>query len=206
VDNKVVVAAIDCTGHGVPGAFMSLIGNTLMNEIVNEKKISKPSEILEHMHAGVLKALRQEEDGHSQDGMDVSLCVIDNKKKLIEYAGAMNPVYLLKEDAVTVIKPDLQGIGGKGAQKNKNTIRFTDHVIPIEKGMQLYLFTDGYMDQFGGLENKKFNTSRFKEMLLKMGSMDMSQQKKVVAETMNDWRKGQKQIDDMLVIGIRFGD
>lgn len=204
IDAKIIIAAVDCTGHGVPGAFMSLIGNTLLNEIVNEKHITRPSEILREMHLGILKALRKDTGGLSQDGMDISLCVIDKSKKIIGYAGAMNPIYLVKKNVIEIIKPDIQEIGGIGADKNKSTVEFTDHQIAIESNMSLYMFSDGYMDQFGGPENKKFNTKRFKEMLLMIHSMDIQKQKQVVEQTMKNWKGDHKQIDDMLMIGIKF--
>lgn len=203
-NGKVVIAVVDCTGHGVPGAFMSLIGNTLLNQIVNEKQITKPSEILKEMHAGVLKALRQDTQGNSQDGMDMSVCVIDRSQKTLTYAGAMNPIYLVKGNEVESIKPDMLAIGGAGSEKQKGSTEFMDHLIPIEKGMSVYMFTDGYMDQFGGPEGKKFNTKKFKELLLEMRTMNVSDQKNAIKETINKWRGDQKQIDDMLVIGITF--
>jgi serine phosphatase RsbU (regulator of sigma subunit) len=203
VENKTIVAAVDCTGHGVPGAFMSLIGNTLLNEIVNEKKITDPSEILNMMHVGVMKALRQNSDGHSQDGMEMSLCIIDKKSGKIEYAGAMNPVYILKNGEVNVVKPDVQSIGGINPLSNK-AVEFSSQQLPIEKNMFLYMFSDGYMDQFGGPENKKFNTVRFKKMISNFSETPLDKQKEVVAQTINDWKGEQKQIDDMLVIGIKF--
>lgn len=201
-NDKIIVATVDCTGHGVPGAFMALIGNTLMNEIVNEKRVTKPSQVLKQMNEGVMKALRQKTDGHSQDGMEMSLCVIDRKKKTIECAGAMNPIYFINGDRVEIVKPDMISIGG-ALTKNEDVSEFKDHLIPMEKGTLIYMFTDGYMDQFGGTENKKFNTKRFKEMLLEIRSLEMSEQKNVIAERMKDWRKGQRQIDDMLVLGIK---
>ncbi|MBL7889368.1 MAG: SpoIIE family protein phosphatase [Bacteroidia bacterium] len=203
IKNKTVIACVDCTGHGVPGAFMSLIGNTLLNEIVNEKETTDAASVLKQLNNQVLKVLHQNtENAQNKDGMEMGLCVINHSTNELEYAGAMNPMYVVKDNTISVIKPDIKGIGGD-LNSNKET-EFTNHVIPIQTGMSVYMFTDGYMDQFGGPENKKFNISNFKKMLLEIQSLSMSEQKKVVAETIKKWQGDQRQIDDMLVIGIAF--
>lgn len=203
IKDKTIVACVDCTGHGVPGAFMSLIGNTLLNEIVNEKEIIDPALILKRLHTEIVKALHQNSERvQSKDGMEMSLCVIDNKAKVIEYAGAMNPLYIVKDNVVNVIKPDMKGIGGENSISKE--IEFTNQTIEIQKGMLMYLFTDGYMDQFGGPENKKFNIPNFKNMLLEIQSLDMDKQKAVIEDKIQKWQGKYRQIDDMLVIGIRL--
>ncbi len=206
LEDKIIIAAVDCTGHGVPGAFMSLIGNTLLNGIINEKRIVDPSSILSLLHSEVLKALRQQEgDNQSQDGMEMSLCVIDNKKKIIEFAGAMTPIYVVNDNILDVVQPDSKEIGGINSVVRKNKkIEFTTTQIPIQKNMCVYMFTDGYMDQFGGKENKKFNTLNFKSLLLNIQEMDMNKQKQAIELAMKDWKGNYRQIDDMLVIGIKF--
>lgn len=206
-DSKVIIiAAVDCTGHGVPGAFMSLVGNSLLNEIINEKHIIQPASILNLLHTGVLKALHQnEDDSLSQDGMEMSLCSINLEKNYIEFAGAMNPIYIVKDNIVSIIKPDAHAIGGKSLVTRKNTeVEFTKQIIPIEKNMSVYMFTDGFADQFGGIENKKFNTAQFKNLLLEIQSMDMGMQKLAIEQSIKKWRGDLKQTDDMLVIGMRF--
>lgn len=203
IKEKTIIACVDCTGHGVPGAFMSLIGNTLLNAIINEKRIINASLILKRLHLEVLKALHQSNERvQSRDGMEMSLCVIDNKTNTIEFAGAMNPLYIVKDNIVTVIKPDIKGIGGVSSQIIET--EFTNQIIPIQKNMSIYMFTDGYMDQFGGPENKKFNIPNFKKLLLGIQSMDMSEQKSAIEQTIQKWQGDSKQVDDMLVIGIRF--
>ncbi|MBI2271527.1 MAG: SpoIIE family protein phosphatase [Bacteroidetes bacterium] len=206
IGNKIVIAAVDCTGHGVPGAFMSLIGNTLLNEIINEKKIVEPSAVLELLHAGIFKSLNQNaSEINCQDGMEMSLCVIDHQQKIIQFAGAMNPIYIVRGNTLTIIKADMQAIGGIRSAARKNTaVEFSTQQIPIHEGMTLYMFTDGYMDQFGGTDNKKFNTQQFKKMLLDIQPLDMDKQKQTVEQTMKNWKGNYKQIDDMLVIGLRF--
>ncbi len=200
---KTIIACVDCTGHGVPGAFMSLIGNTLLNEIVNEREIIDPSEILKRLHLEVVKSLHQNSNrAQSKDGMEMSVCVIDENAKQIAFAGAMNPIYIVQDGIVTLVKPDMKGIGGE-IISGKNE-EFTTSIIPIVKGMSVYLFTDGYMDQFGGAENKKFNIPNFKNLLIDMQSLEMEKQGEKVKTTIEKWKGNQKQIDDMLVIGIRF--
>lgn len=206
LDDKIIIAAVDCTGHGVPGAFMSLIGNTLLNEIVNEKHVLHPSSILKLLHTGILKSLHQNAgEVNCQDGMEMSLCVIDYQKKIIEFAGAMNPIYIVKDNTITVMKPDVLAIGGVSsiARKDAKT-EFTTHQIQMEDNMLLYLFTDGYMDQFGGPQNKKFNTTQFKKLLLEIETLDMDKQKQAIEQAMNKWKGNSRQIDDMLVIGLRL--
>lgn len=206
IGDKIIIAAVDCTGHGVPGAFMSLIGNTLLNEIINEKKVVEPSSILKLLHIGILKSLNQNaSEINCQDGMEMSLCVIDHQQKMIGFAGAVNPIYIVRDNAITVIKADMQAIGGIRPTSRKDTVvEFNTQHIPIHEGMALYMFTDGYMDQFGGPGNKKFNTQQFKKMLLDIQPFDMDKQKQIVEQTMKNWKGNYKQIDDMLVIGLRF--
>ncbi len=206
VEGKIIIAAVDCTGHGVPGAFMSLIGNTLLNEIINEKHIIEPALILSNLHVGILKTLRQNiGEINCQDGMEMSLLVIDRKKSSIEYAGAMNPAYIVKDNKVIVIKPDVLSIGGIYSGSTKDgEIQFTTRQLPIEKNMTLYLFTDGYMDQFGGPNNKKFNTLQFKNLLLEIQNKNMDEQKQAVEDAILTWKGVTRQIDDMLVIGMKF--
>ncbi len=206
IEGKIIIAAVDCTGHGVPGAFMSLIGNTLLNEIINEQHILRPSSILMQLHLGIINSLHQNADErNSQDGMEMSLCVIDITKDIIEFAGAMNPIYIVKDNLLTSIKPDIQAIGGiNSAARKHRKVEFTDQQIPIRKGMSIYLFTDGYMDQFGGPNNKKFNTTMFKKLLLDIQLQDMDHQKQAIEDAIVKWKGDYKQIDDMLVMGVKF--
>ena len=205
-DDKIIIAAVDCTGHGVPGAFMSMIGNTLLNQIVNEKHITKPSEILHYLNLGVYEALHQKKDGAlSDDGMDIALCTIDYENNEIQYAG-QNPLYILLDGKIEVIKGDIYGIGGGGMiAKIHDPLKkvFANHVIPINEGMSIYLSTDGYMDQFGGSDRKKFGTQRFKDLLLNNLHLNMQKQKEFIASAQAEWKGKTVQIDDVLVIGIR---
>lgn len=207
-NDKIIIAAVDCTGHGVPGAFMSMIGNTLLNQIVNEKKITTPSEILEQLNTGIYKSLHQDkEDALSDDGMDIALCVINYKKNEIEFAGAGNSLYVISDEKLETLTAEPFGIGGTDILFNQNdTIKkeFTNHTISIKKDMSIYLFSDGYLDQFGGPEKRKFGTQRFKELLLENQHLSMKKQKEAIDSVHSKWKADLQQIDDILIIGIRL--
>jgi len=208
LEDKIILAAIDCTGHGVPGAFMSMIGNTLLNQIVNEKQITTPSEILEQLNLGVTEALHQKKEGAlSHDGMDIALCCIDFTTNQLQYAGAQNPLYIVADNNVTVINADRQSIGGESliAKKKKSSVlTYTNHIIPIKEGMRIFLFTDGYMDQFGSNDRKKFGIQKFKKLVLDNQHLSMQQQKELIAKAHQDWKGSTAQIDDILVMGLKL--
>lgn len=201
-----IIAAVDCTGHGVPGAFMSMIGNTLLNQIVNEKRITVPSDILYHLNLGIYEALRQKKGTYlSRDGMDIALCCIDHKNKTLQYAGAQNPLYVLINSDLQIIAANKQSIGGGLSLKAKDprTAEFTNHVIPIEEGMSIYLFSDGYKDQFGSDNKQKFGSQRFKDLIIS-NKESVQTQKELFATTFTNWKGKTPQTDDILVIGINF--
>lgn len=203
VDQKIIFAVADCTGHGVPGAFMSLIGNTLLNQLVNEKKITEASQILEKLNEGIITALRQSEsEQNNQDGMDISLCVIDKNKKTVQVAGAMNAVYIVKNNEVHTIEPTLKAIGGISPRKKSKEIRFESTLVQLKKNDWVYLTSDGYMDQFGGPENLKFNLPNFKQLLIEAATKPAIKQKEEFNKKLNDWKGKSKQIDDILVVGF----
>jgi serine phosphatase RsbU (regulator of sigma subunit) len=208
INDKIIIAAIDCTGHGVPGAFMSMIGNTLLNQIVNEKHITKPSDILLHLNTAIYEALHQEKEGTlSRDGMDIALCSIDYKNNQLEYAGAQNPLYVVSNNELTVVKADRYTIGGGGMiSKKEDPLKreYTNHVIPIEKEMRIYLFSDGYMDQFRGRDRKKYGIQMFKDLLLTYHSLSMQKQKEMIVMEHENWKGNSHQIDDILVIGLKL--
>jgi serine phosphatase RsbU (regulator of sigma subunit) len=207
-NDKIIIAAVDCTGHGVPGAFMSMIGNTLLNQIINEKQITKPSEILKLLNQEVIESLHQRKNGAlSKDGMAIALCSIDYKNNQLEYAGAENPLYILSNNEITVVNADSHGIGSGGLiakKKHTSSTEYMNHIITMEKGMSIFLFSDGYMDQFGGSEQKKFGVQQFKKLLLNNQHLSMQQQKEIVATAHQDWKENTAQIDDILVIGINL--
>ena len=201
-DNKVYLSAVDCTGHGVPGGFMSMISNTLLNEIVNERELSDTDEILNELNLKIKKALQQEADGSlSQEGMDLAFCKWDKKNNKLQFSGAMNPLYLVRNAELTEYKGDLKGIGGVSRRRKEKT--FKKQEIDLQKGDCLYLFSDGYMDQFGGTDMEKYNSDRFKKLLCDIHHLSMQDQKVKLLEDLKNWMGNHEQIDDILVMGIK---
>ncbi len=203
VDEKLVLAAIDCTGHGVPGAFMSMIGNMLLNEIVNEHRITKPDEILRRLHLGVIAALATNNEAVADDGMDMSLCTIDPKQKRFQFAGAKNHLYVIQGDKLKVLKAGMHSIGGRPLREDM-VVEFTSYDFMYDEKTSIYMMSDGYMDQFGGLEDTKFNSTRFKEMLLENRALSMSMQKDIISKTLSEWKGNKDQVDDILVLGVKL--
>jgi serine phosphatase RsbU (regulator of sigma subunit) len=196
------IAVVDCTGHGVPGAFMSMIGHTLLNEIVNEKKIYQPNLILNELHESVRLALKQNYHfAESRDGMDMALIKIDKAKNQIEYAGANRALYIISNDKLEEIKPDKMPIGGLQLEVNE-VRKFTLKILKIENPSWIYAFTDGFPDQFGGPLGKKFMVKKLKETLQEISSLPAIQQKETLNTTLNNWMQEHEQVDDILLIGV----
>jgi len=198
-----IIAAADCTGHGVPGAFMSMIGNQVLNQIIIERKIKRPSEILSQLHEGIRIALKQNQSTtETKDGMDIALCYYQPVSRRLEFAGALRNLYIVRNSTQEVeeVKADKQSIGGVKSEVHKI---FTNHSIQLEKNDCFYLFSDGYADQFGGPEGKKFMTKKFKQMLLGIQNKNMSQQELELEKEFLTWKGNIEQVDDILVIGIR---
>lgn len=203
--SKYLVAAADCTGHGVPGAFMSLIGHRLLRETIVEKNNYDPAAVLEQLHTGIMDALQQSEgQEYIQDGMDIAVCLIDPQAHSLVYAGAMNPAYLLRQEGLQLLEPDLRSVGGKALRPESEGKKrvFTNKTIHYSPGAMLYLFTDGYMDQFGGERDQKFNTKRFKKLLTNIYHLPASQQKEIIEGTFLEWKEDYPQTDDVLLLGI----
>ncbi len=198
--DKFVVSAVDCTGHGVPGAFMSMIGYNLLDSITTSG-VTKANNILENLNNGVRKTLNQEE-GNNQDGMDISLCVIDKNTKTVEFAGANNPIIYISDGEANIIKGDRMPIGG--SQKVKERV-YKSHKIKVEKPTWFYILTDGYTDQFGGEKGRKFLMKNFVDMLLSVYDKPMEEQQSLMGDVFEDWKKDESQIDDVLVIGFKLG-
>jgi serine phosphatase RsbU (regulator of sigma subunit) len=198
-NDKILFAAVDCTGHGVPGAFMSMIGNTLLNEIVNEKKVVTPGEILSQLREGIIKSLKQTGGtGENQDGMDIALCTLHDHT--LEYAGANNPLWIFNKSGMTELKADKQPIGIYYGEPKP----FTNHKVELQKGDCIYIFTDGYADQVGGEKSKKFMYKRLQETIAANFEKDMEEQKTLLVQTINEWRGNLEQVDDILLIGIKI--
>ncbi len=200
-NNKALIAVVDCTGHGVPGAFMSMIGNALLNQIIIEKGITKPSEILNLLNKGVKRALKQEsENSETTDGMDVALCSIDLKTKTVEYAGAMRPLLYFSGDKLNKIIGDPLSIGGA----THDNYEFTNHELTLNEGDTLYIFTDGYVDQFGGEKGKKYMAKNLRNLLSSIHHKSMLEQHQIINSELIEWAKNEEQVDDVLVLGVKF--
>jgi serine phosphatase RsbU (regulator of sigma subunit) len=201
-DDKVYIAAVDCTGHGVPGAFMSMIGSSLLNEIILKKGDHNPGTVLTLLHRAIRKSLKQHRSTYeSKDGMDLALMVIDKKAGTLQYAGAKRPLYFFRNGLFAEIKADKQSIGGLETEKD---YQFTKHDIKLSEGDTFYLFTDGYVDQFGGEKGKKYSSGRFRKILSEMQHLPLDDQGRMLNKTLSSWKKGVEQVDDILVMGIRF--
>ncbi|MBE9517391.1 MAG: SpoIIE family protein phosphatase, partial [Bacteroidetes bacterium] len=200
-ENKLVVTVADCTGHGVPGAFMSMLGITLLNEQLSRHGIEESHEILNKLKMEIISALRQNDNKDStSDGMDMALCVYDPDSSTLQYSGGFSPLALIRNGEIELIKADPMPVGIGGLKGRA----FTKHDIEIMKGDVIYLYTDGYEDQFGGERDKKFSRKRFRELLLSIHSLPMPDQKSVLETRLDEWMDGREQIDDITVMGIRF--
>jgi serine phosphatase RsbU (regulator of sigma subunit) len=204
----VVVAVADCTGHGVPGAFMCMIGTSLLNQVVQENIDGLPSSILTMLNSGIQTALKQTQS-ETQDGMDIALCSIDRKNKSISFSGAMRPLHIFRKKIVdgkqTVefeeMKPDKNPIGGIHGRDDKH---FTQQNTTYQIGDTIYLFSDGFADQFGGENGKKLMTKKFRELVSGIQHLTMEEQYFYLENFMEKWKNGYDQVDDILIMGIRF--
>jgi serine phosphatase RsbU (regulator of sigma subunit) len=208
---RAIIACIDCTGHGVPGAFMSMIANELLNELVNKEGITLPNQLLDELRIGVRRVLKQEET-QNQDGMDISICtfeVIPQEYKALlkfpklEFASAGQPIYIIQNKELKTIKADKTSIGGVSFyEKDKPFNRFT---IEVNQPTAFYLCSDGFRDQFGANNQSRFMGQRFKDLLLSIHHLPMAQQKNILDQTLKQWMGNSPQVDDILIIGARFG-
>lgn len=198
----VLFAAVDCTGHGVPGAFMSIMGYHLLESTVIEHQIEEPAKILEELSNSVVRSLKQTNElGSVKDGMDIALCKIDYQNNILEYSGAHNSLYIIRNGVLTETKADRRSVGISVGSK---TINFTNQRINIEKGDCLYVFSDGYADQKGGPDNTKFFYQPFRDLLIKIHTLPMPEQQEKLDKVIMEWKGDKGQIDDMLVIGVRI--
>ncbi|MHB8259956.1 MAG: two-component regulator propeller domain-containing protein [Bacteroidia bacterium] len=206
-DGKHLFAAADCTGHGVPGAFMSIIGNSLLNEIIGEQHIYQPAEILNHLHVGVKTALNHNKgEFERRDGMDIALCSFNKSTMTLEYAGANRALWIYRKgttEKAEIIKPDKNPIGGIEHDFEVKR-QFTNHSIKMEIGDCIYIFSDGYADQFGGDKGKKFMVANLQRTFSEITDKDMQTQYEHLRQVFINWRGSYEQIDDVLMIGIRF--
>ncbi len=201
IKDEIFIAAVDCTGHGVPGALLSLIGYFLLNDIVRSRKITEPGKILDLLDEGVTTTLRQDEDATTKDGMDIALCKLNMTERTVEYAGAHRPLYVMKSGVMEEVKGNKFPIGG-GIFKNQTN--FTNTKLNLGAGDSIYFSSDGFPDQFGGTENRKFGPKKTRETIERVHNQPMSEAMVVFDEEWETWRGETKQIDDVLLIGIKF--
>jgi serine phosphatase RsbU (regulator of sigma subunit) len=199
--NKLFAAAGDCTGHGVPGALMSMLGISFLEEIVNNRKIAESGEILNELRREVQRALHQKGSGEvTKDGMDISLCIIDRSDKTIQYSGAFNNLYLISRNELIEYRADRMPIGISGFSEKD----FTSQNIEFSPGDIIYMFSDGYADQFGGPNCKKYKYATLKDFLLKIHKLPLSNQKEKLEKEFKEWKGLTPQIDDVLILGIKL--
>lgn len=201
-EDKLYIASVDCTGHGVPGAMMSMIGNLLLKQIINNDQTLNPSNILKKLHEAVVQTLKQDQsDSNSNDGMDIGICMINKTKSEITFSGAHRPLFFLRNNEIEIISGDKFPIGGMH-YKGKNS--YTDTVINYKNDDSIFLFTDGLPDQIGGSEKKKLMTKNIKLFLESKSKLKMADLKLELQMYLEDWKGTNKQIDDILIIGINF--
>ncbi len=223
IDNYIYIAVADCTGHGVPGAFMSMLGISLLNEIVHTREIFPPNLILCELRNRIKKSLHQTgQIDETQDGMDIAFCMVDVEKKQLQFAGAFNALYIVRnsinnikrakvkaenhkaipETHFLILEPDHMPIG----IHPKDEVDFTNFEIPLSDGDTFYIFSDGYVSQFGGENGEKFKSRRFQDLLLKIQHESMRKQHEILEHTLVKWQANNEQVDDILVVGVRFSD
>lgn len=206
--NKTVIAAADCTGHGVPGAFMSMLGISFLNEIVNKEEVLQANIILNRLRENVKRSLRQTgKENEAKDGMDLALCILDMEKMELQFAGAYNPLYLLRDGEIQKVNADRMPIGIYLREKES----FANNIVKIQKGDYLYIFSDGYVDQFGGPTDDKIKSAQFKNLLLENSQKSPEEQKDALVQFLDEWMaykddtgRAYKQVDDIFVIGIEI--
>jgi phosphoserine phosphatase RsbU/P len=200
----VYVAAVDCTGHGVPGAFMSLVGYFTLNQALERANVNSPSEVLDVLHQLVVKSLGQDgKNPKSNDGMDIAICKINPLQKTVEYAGAHRSLYVVRNGEFEEVKADKMAIGGTNSKRLRENFMSTS--VQLQTGDSIYFFTDGMQDQFGGPEGKsKFMSKTIRSIVAENHQLTMREFKKVIAKRFEDWKGNYKQIDDVLMIGCKF--
>ncbi|MBN1132341.1 MAG: SpoIIE family protein phosphatase [Bacteroidales bacterium] len=200
-DNFIVVAAGDCTGHGVPGALMSIMGISFLNEILSSRSFRKASGILNLLRERVMGALHQTgRNEENKEAIDMALCIFDTRSNDLQYAGANNSLYHIRKKVLTQIKADCMPVGVNAIEEES----FRNHSLKLKKDDIVYIFSDGYADQFGGPEGKKFKYGPLKKLLIDISDKPMATQKEILEMVIRDWKGSEKQVDDILAFGIKF--
>ena len=194
-----MIIAADCTGHGVTGAFLSVVGSSLLNQMINEKKITDPGKILDALHDAMIETLNQR-SGESTDGMDIAICSVDLFNNKLSYAGANRPLWMIRENELMVVQPNKFPVGGLQIVHEEN---FQSHHFDLQKNDTFYIFSDGYADQFGGEFGKKFMTKKLKDTFLNIQQLSMQEQKEYLLKCFEEWKGNHEQVDDVLLIGVR---
>jgi serine phosphatase RsbU (regulator of sigma subunit) len=195
------LAVGDCTGHGVPGAFMSILGITFLNSIISHYYPLRASMVLNQMREHVMKALSQTgTQSEQKDGIDMAFCLINHEKNNMEFSGAFNPIYRIRNKNIQEFQGDKMPVG-IGSEQEKP---FSNKLVDLEEGDMIYLFSDGFVDQFGGKEEKKFKYRSFRELLISISDLSVSEQKNKLQQTFDSWKGNLKQLDDVLVFGFRY--
>ena len=223
IGQKVFWAAVDCTGHGVPGAFMSILGANGLKKIVSERHIYQPAEILTHLTEHVISSIKETKDGEEvKDGMDISLCCWDKENNTLEWAGAYNPLFIVREAPIYNLAeksnfhpfdPEKENLGGLydvkatkrpiGRFKRKNIPDFENHTISLQQGDCIYVFTDGFADQFGGEDGSKYTTRKMREFVIKIYKKPMQEQILLLEQEFENWRGKEEQLDDICIFGVK---
>jgi serine phosphatase RsbU (regulator of sigma subunit) len=199
VDENLIIIAADCTGHGVPGAFMSMLGVSLLNEIILNQGIIQPDEILNRLRAQIIIALKQDPESTIKDGMDMTVCVLDRSRRKLRYSGAENPLIHIREGNLKLVKADKMPVA-----IHEIMDPFTLHEVELKKGDAFYTFSDGYADQFGGPKQKKFMSKNFRSLLLSVQDLPMMEQGIKINEVFEEYRSDTDQVDDVVVIGVKI--
>ena len=222
-NNKVIIAVADCTGHGVPGAFVSMLGIAFLNEIIAKKEVKTASEILEDLRTQIIQSLNQKgANAENKDGMDIAICIIDTDTQLLQYAGAYNPLYIVFNDEnsrIEALKSN-KNIKIHSFENSKslieikatrspigiyiNELPFVNNQIQLQKKDKLYMFSDGFVDQFGGIANTKYLSKHFRQLISKISKKPLNEQKQLFDSTLEEWKNTNEQNDDIIVMGIEI--
>ncbi len=199
--DEVIFSAVDCTGHGIPGALISVIGFNYIHRAVTSKKYTIPSDILKYLDVGVNERLRQtDNESGVKDGMELSLCNLNKRTRVLQFAGAYNPIYIISKGELQIIKADKYEIG---VNPDGVADDYNNHTFQLEEGDCVYLFSDGYADQFGGPKGKKFMYKQLRELLIEINPKSMDEQHNILAARFMEWQGKEEQVDDVVIMGVR---